>query len=93
MVKPDNKAAAFDPRGLIFESYRIEGITLEEARAIFFDWAMGSNEGAGGVDHIKALLEVYRAPFPDHPMTKTLEEGLGAAQKPRRRGGWRSRRT
>jgi len=93
MVKSDNQAKAFDPRGLIFESYRIDGITSEECRAIFFDWAMGSNDGAGSVDHIKELLAVYQSDFPKHPMTKTLEEGLGAAQKPRRRGGWRSRRS
>jgi len=93
MVKPENLAVEFDPRGLIYESYRIEGVSLEECRAIFFDWAMGSNEGAGSVAHIKDLLTVYAELYPDHPMTKTLEEGLGAASAPRRRGGWRSRRS
>ena len=29
-----------DPKGLIRESYRIEGITLPECRTIFFDWAI-----------------------------------------------------
>ena len=27
---------SIDPRGLIFESYRIDGITIEECRMIFF---------------------------------------------------------
>ena len=28
---------SIDPRGLIFESYRIENITIEECRMIFLD--------------------------------------------------------
>jgi hypothetical protein len=28
-----------DPKGLVRESYRIEGITLGECRSIFVDWA------------------------------------------------------
>jgi len=30
-----------DPRALIAEAYRIEGLGPEDARAIFFDWALG----------------------------------------------------
>ena len=33
----DNK----DPKGLISEAYKIEGITLGECRSIFLDWALG----------------------------------------------------
>ena len=29
-----------DPRGMIFESYNIEGISIEECRTIFLDWAL-----------------------------------------------------
>ena len=29
-----------DPKGLIFEAYRIDGITLPECRTIFLDWAL-----------------------------------------------------
>ena len=29
---------SIDPRGMIFESYRIDGITIEECRMIFLDW-------------------------------------------------------
>ena len=32
---------AEDPRGLLFEAYRITGITLPECKAIFLDWALG----------------------------------------------------
>lgn len=82
---------SFDPRGLIYESYQIDGITREECRSIFFDWALGANDGAGSVPHIQELLSIYGDDFPAHPMTDTLKEGLEGAEKPRRRGGWRSR--
>ena len=29
-----------DPKGLVRESYRIEGITPGECRSIFMDWAL-----------------------------------------------------
>ncbi|EDZ45839.1 conserved hypothetical protein [Rhodobacterales bacterium Y4I] len=40
---------------------------------------------------IQALLELYGKDQPDHPMTAVLRDGLQGAEKPRRRGGWRSR--
>jgi len=92
MARDDNPASEFDPRALIYESYQIDNIKPEECRSIFFDWAMGSNEGAGTVDHIGQLVEIYAKTYPDHPMTLTLLDGLRTAQKPRRRGGWKSRR-
>ena len=85
--------AKVDPKGLILESYRIEGVTQAECRSIFFDWAMGPEPGAGSVDQIKVLLSLYSEEFPDHPMTEVLREGLGTADRPKRRGGWRSRRS
>ena len=93
MIKDGNRAAQYDPRGLIYESYQIDGIKTEECRSIFLDWAMGSEEGAGTLTHIRHLLSVYGEDYPEHPMTQTLMEGLGAGQKPRRRGGWKSRRS
>ena len=32
-----------DPRGLIYESYRIEDVTEAQCRSIFFDWALGAS--------------------------------------------------
>ncbi len=93
MVKPENQAAEYDPRGLIFESYRMEAVSVEECRSIFFDWAMGANEGAGTVPHIRELLGFYSDEFPRHPMTKVLQEGLATTGKPKRRGGWKARRS
>jgi hypothetical protein len=76
-----------DPKGLIRESYRIEGITAGECRSIFVDWALSLPAGAGFVDHARYLLSVYGADAPDHPMTGVLTGALSAPEVPRRRGG------
>lgn len=77
-----------DPRGLIFESYRIEGIGSEECRSIFLDWALGTQLGADMRAMLEILLAEYGAANPDHPMTAVLNEGLERAHRPvGRRGG------
>lgn len=80
-----------DPKGLIRESYRIEGITEGECRSIFLDWALTLPDGQDTKEAIEAHLGRKAAEFPDHPMTNVLRQGLETAAKPRRRGGWRSR--
>jgi hypothetical protein len=81
-----------DPRGLIAEAYRIDGIGPAECRSIFLDWALGLPEGAGRTE-IRALLDRYGEAQPDHPMTAVLREGLEQAEaSPRRRGGRSGRR-
>ena len=42
-----------DPRGLILESYRIEGITEGQCRSIFLDWALGIQLGEDMVAKIQ----------------------------------------
>ncbi|GAA6182087.1 hypothetical protein NBRC116594_35250 [Shimia sp. NS0008-38b] len=81
-----------DPKGLIFESYRIDGIVASECRSIFLDWALSLPEDQDSATAIQTLLTTYGADHPTHPMTKVLEEGQGQTQRPRRRGGWRSRK-
>ena len=81
----------WDPKGLIRESYRIEGITASQCRTIFLDWALTVPVGLDTRDGLNAMLETYRADNPDHPMTDILEQGLVQMTNPRRRGGWRSR--
>ena len=75
-----------DPKGLIREAYRIEGITTEECRSIFLDWALSIPEGQPA-DHVQHLLTDYGADAPDHPMTHTLRAALTDAGPARRRGG------
>ncbi|MEO0387296.1 MAG: hypothetical protein AAF281_07165 [Pseudomonadota bacterium] len=74
-----------DPRGLIAEAYRIEGITSADCRSIFFDWALGLEEAADAPAAVAVLHSTYRAAAPDHPMTAVLAEGLKPHTR-RRRG-------
>lgn len=79
-----------DPKGLIRESYRIDGIGLPECRSIFLDWAISL---APSVDQRLALERVISeyATDPAHPMTAVLHEGLPASAASGRRGGRRAR--
>lgn len=81
-----------DPKGLIREAYRIDGIGPGECRSIFLDWALSHAEAPDTKSAIVALIERHGPADPDHPMTAVLREGLGETVMPRRRGGWRSRR-
>ena len=76
-----------DPKGLIRESYRIEGIGAPECRSIFLDWAIGVPAGADPKIRIRELLALYGKDNPDHPMTEVLTEGLKAPAQTGRRGG------
>lgn len=80
-------ASDADPKGLVRESYRIEGITLEECRSVFIDWALSLPAGVAVPRAIEALLATYDADNPGHPMGTVLREGLVEGPEPRRRGG------
>lgn len=80
-----------DPKALISEAYRIEGITAEECRSIFLDWALSLPEDRSSREMIKVLLARYAGQAPDHPMTAIMAEGAKTMTRPARRGGWRSR--
>ncbi len=81
---------ALDPKGLIAESYRIEGITAPECRSIFLDWALSLPVDADAAGSIRALLARGVGPE-SHPMTQVLRDGLAdpnlGAALPQRRGG------
>lgn len=85
------KGDELDPKGLIFEAYRIEGITKGECRSIFLDWALSLPMERDTSQTIKHLIARYGKDNSAHPMTEVLTEGLCAMAAPRRRGGWRSR--
>lgn len=76
-----------DPKGLVRESYRIEGITLGECRSIFVDWALSLPVDAPMRDALRTLIAHYALDTPDHPMSAVMNEGLMAPETPRRRGG------
>lgn len=76
-----------DPKGLVRESYRIEGITAGECRSIFMDWALSIPVGQSVPDSVRVLIATYATPAPDHPMSTVLQQALTAPEAPRRRGG------
>lgn len=91
MDRTGQAAPDLDPKGLIRESYRIDGITEPECRSIFLDWAISVPVGTDARALIPALLAHYGEAAPDHPMTQVLRDGLAEAGKTGRRGGRRGR--
>lgn len=80
-----------DPRGMIYESYRIEGISIEECRMIFLDWAMHTPQGNMQA-YLRELLEEYQKDNPDHPMTEVIKDGLKTSDNSGKRRGGRTAR-
>ncbi|MEM7614104.1 MAG: hypothetical protein AAF245_03605 [Pseudomonadota bacterium] len=83
----DKGNLAIDPRGLLFEAYRMEDVTGPDCRTIFLDWALGLAPDEDHAAAIQSALDAYAGAAPGHPMTAVLTEGLAKAQAPRRRGG------
>ncbi len=79
-----------DPRNLIREAYRIDGISEPECRSIFLDWAIGVPTDEVVTDHIRTLLGRHENDA-DHPMTRVLRDGLGIPKRTGRQGGRRRR--
>jgi hypothetical protein len=75
-----------DPKGLIRESYRIEGITDGECRSIFMDWALSLPLDVDTRAPLLHLLATYGQDSA-HPMTAVLKAALTAPDQPKRRGG------
>ncbi len=76
-----------DPKGLVRESYAIEGITAGECRSIFLDWALSLPVGAAEQEALATVISHYATAAPDHPMSRVLAEGQAVAAPPRRKGG------
>lgn len=76
-----------DPKGLIRESYAMDGIGAPECRSIFLDWALSLAAGVAPARAAGFLIETYAAGRDDHPMTAVLREAQGGGDAPRRRGG------
>ncbi|PPB81663.1 hypothetical protein LV82_00874 [Albidovulum inexpectatum] len=76
-----------DPKGLIRESYRIDGIGLPECRSIFLDWALSLGPETDQREALRVLLAHYMPGNQDHPMTRILTEALVAPTPRGRRGG------
>ncbi len=79
--------ALFDPKGLIRESFAIEGIGAPECRSIFLDWALGLPAGHDVRTEVASLLRtMVIARLPHTPCSKPcallcksrLRHGAGA---------------
>ena len=77
-----------DPRDLIGESYRIEGIGPEDCRSIFFDWALGLPGETDPAEAAGRLLAHFKGPE-DHPMSVLLREAMAGIGAKRGRTGRR----
>ncbi|OCX61430.1 hypothetical protein BFP70_15515 [Thioclava sp. SK-1] len=73
-----------DPKGLIRESFRIDGISDAECRSIFMDWALSLPPNCDSVEAMRTVLVSYDAPN-GHPMTQLLNDGLVQSTQPARR--------
>ena len=85
--------AETDPKGLIHEAFRIDGITSQECRSIFLDWALSLPDTTETSAALQILIDRHGngGAAASHPMIEVLQDGLKAAATPKRRGGWRSR--
>ena len=81
-----------DPRGLIFEAYRMSGLSLEDCRTIFLDWALGMQDVSEYSAALSAFHSAYCLKYPGHPMTSVIEEGMREAVSPAGKRGRHSRR-
>jgi hypothetical protein len=77
-----------DPKGLVRESYAIEGITAPECRSIFLDWALSLKGATDPAEAARALIAHYALGRPEHPMSAVLAASLQPSSiRPGRRGG------
>lgn len=74
-----------DPKGLIRESYRIDGIGDAECRSILLDWALSLGPDVDEVAALRNLMAAYGDAAPTHPMTALLRQGISPAPAVRER--------
>ncbi|MDA0354212.1 MAG: hypothetical protein NWQ64_00235 [Paracoccaceae bacterium] len=80
-----------DPKGLVRESYNIEGITAAQCRSIFLDWALSLANGQDVRPALATLIAHYPPLHAYHPMNRVLDEAQSPVAAPVRRGGRKSR--
>ena len=69
-----------DPKGLIRESYAIEGISAPECRSIFFDWALSLAGGTDEREAIRVLLAHYGAEAAGQAVKGAAKVGVGVVE-------------
>ncbi|QFU09082.1 hypothetical protein PARPLA_01783 [Rhodobacteraceae bacterium THAF1] len=81
------KSEPDDPKGLIAESFRIDGITQSDCRTIFLDWALSLPADADPDRAVPRLLSRHQDKPHDHPMQTVMREALAEPSRTGRRGG------
>lgn len=81
-----------DPKGLVAEAFRIDGITPSECRTILLDWALSLPDGTTPRRAAAELLSLHEGRPADHPMMAILREATADPPAAGRRGGARARR-
>ena len=74
-----------DPRGLMYEAYRMKGISSQDCRSIFFDWALGLKSELDPIKELNIIYNVYARENPGHPMNMVLQEGLSKFSRKKNR--------
>lgn len=77
----------YDPRNLIGDALALDGLAIEEYRAIFFDWAFGLKD-VDAAEAAQALLDLH-APQDGHPIHDLLTAALAGPAARRGRAGRR----
>lgn len=85
------KNTQLDPKGLIRDCYKIDGIRPEECRSVFLDWAISQADGLNVQDMLCQLITQYADPLPLHPMSVVLYEATAEPKPVKRRGGRQGR--
>lgn len=84
---PNRRAAdPDDPKGLIRESFRIDGISDGECRSILIDWALSLERDRDTRAAMARLLDRYGTDA-SHPMTRLIRAAAEEPPQPTRRGG------
>ena len=84
------RTSRWDTRGLIADALSMEGLSEEENRAIFFDWAFGLEQPERAAEASRDLLALHRtAENADHAMIGLLEQAASGAAPSRGRTGRR----
>jgi len=82
----------FDPKGLMKDAFAMVGISESECRSIFLDWVLSVPDTVNLQGEVERLIGHY-APLhaATHPMLETLRAAGTTSERPKRRGGRKTR--
>ena len=82
------QTSKWDKRGLISEALKMEALSPQETRSIFFDWAFGLEDTTHAAEAAKDLLDLHKTDAnADSEMIRLLTEAMSTPPQDRRRSG------